>query len=722
MTNFKLVVTLAKDPDDIQTVRELFKEYAALSLQSGSWGTLFCPRPGKQKIQTPMSTGRRTVNMSAKFSVHTKHSLVFILVWLILSSLSAQPRLEEGKIPLTTSSPAAVEYFQGALRAWDEGIEGDVVLNFTKAIDADPAFVMARAYYSWFLDGPESLRMIAEAKRHFDRVSEGERLFTLAMEARAGNLQEEAMRILADLAVRFPRDGRIHYALAILLGQNGFDEKAISSGEKALACDPHIFATYNFLGYTHLRLGEIPEAIAWLKKYAELLPESANSVDSLGDAYRYAGNYQKAWDYYQKALALKPDFTGSLMHLGDVKHELGFFEEATPYYQAGLETLLPEREVSPSHFALADGYYRLRLAQNYLLSRQSDLADKETAVIINHRVSNDISGHCLAALLALQRGDTRKAEKSVALAEKIEREKNLTAKERNQIVNFLKAKISMAQGNLAAAERFSRAALNAFPKEGHAHTLSWIFPLGSAGQVCVEPVNLLADIMKVQGRTEEEKDFVEKSLGLIGHQPALRFRLAEIHAGQGYKEEAAAEYRKFLGLALEFRCVEADVVSAAEFLAEYDGYGTLAGEELVERIEHRSTAKFALIDCRPESEFREGHVPGAVNVSIDSFAFTDETVLKSRLKDIEKRLGRKLNLILIDEACGDEYMPRAKLAELAAALPADRDREIIFYCRKPECTRSPLAARWAKAMGYRKVWRYIGGWKDWTKRGRPQEK
>lgn len=29
MTNFKLVVTLAKDPDDIETVRELFKEYAA---------------------------------------------------------------------------------------------------------------------------------------------------------------------------------------------------------------------------------------------------------------------------------------------------------------------------------------------------------------------------------------------------------------------------------------------------------------------------------------------------------------------------------------------------------------------------------------------------------------------------------------------------------------------------------------------------------------------
>ncbi len=660
--------------------------------------------------------------MSEKCHAGAKWHFAFIPVCLILISFIAQPVLEEGKIPLTTSSPAALAYFHKALGAWDEGVEADVVLNLKKAIGADPAFVMARAYYSWFLDAPESLKMIAEAKKYFDRISEGERMFTLAMEARAGNFQEEAMRILADLADKFPRDGRIHYALAILLGQNGFDEKAISSGEKALACDLRIYAAYNLLGYTYLRSGKIPEAISWLKKYAELLPESANSVDSLGDAYRHAGRYQEAWECYQKALALKPDFTGSLMHLGDVKHELGLYEEATPYYQAGLETLLLESKVSPSHFALADGYYRLRLAQNYSLSRQLDLADKEIAAIINHKVSNDISGHCLAALLALQRGDARKAEKSVALAEKIEKEKNLIGKEKNQIVNFLKAKISLAQGNLAAAERFARAALNAFPKEGHAYALSRIFPLGSVGQVCVEPVNLLADIMKARGRSEEEMDFIEKSLGLIGHQPALRFRLAEIHAGQGHKQEAAYEYRKFLGFALEFRCVEADVVRAAGSLAEYDGYSTLTGEELLKRIEQRSTAEFTLIDCRPESEFQEGHIPGAVNVSIDSFTFTDETLLRKSLKDIERQLGRKLDLILIDEVSGDEYMPRAKLEEMVAALPADRDREVIFYCRKPECTRSRLAARWAKTLDYRKVRRFVGGWKEWTHKGFSQDK
>ena len=55
-------------------------------------------------------------------------------------------------------------------------------------------------------------------------------------------------------------------------------------------------------------------------------------------------------------------------------------------------------------------------------------------------------------------------------------------------------------------------------------------------------------------------------------------------------------------------------------------------------------------------------------------------------------------------------------------LPENRDDEVILYCRRPDCTRSPLAARWAIALGYRKVTRYEGGWEDWKKKGYPVEK
>jgi len=77
-----------------------------------------------------------------------------------------------------------------------------------------------------------------------------------------------------------------------------------------------------------------------------------------------------------------------------------------------------------------------------------------------------------------------------------------------------------------------------------------------------------------------------------------------------------------------------------------------------------------------------------------------------------EQAGRKIDFILIDGASEEEYMPKSKLEELERALPEDRNAEIIFYCRKPECTRSPRAARWAEALGYKNVWRYVGGWKE----------
>jgi rhodanese-related sulfurtransferase len=33
-----------------------------------------------------------------------------------------------------------------------------------------------------------------------------------------------------------------------------------------------------------------------------------------------------------------------------------------------------------------------------------------------------------------------------------------------------------------------------------------------------------------------------------------------------------------------------------------------------------------------------------------------------------------------------------------------------------------MAARWAIALGYRNVYRYPGGWQDWTEKAYPVEK
>lgn len=61
---------------------------------------------------------------------------------------------------------------------------------------------------------------------------------------------------------------------------------------------------FNSLGYYLLQNGKVNDAIAILKFNAEEYPESANTYDSLGEAYLADGNIEKAKKNYQKSLEL----------------------------------------------------------------------------------------------------------------------------------------------------------------------------------------------------------------------------------------------------------------------------------------------------------------------------------------------------------------------------------------------------------------------------------
>ncbi|MCK0070215.1 beta-lactamase family protein [Kordiimonas laminariae] len=63
----------------------------------------------------------------------------------------------------------------------------------------------------------------------------------------------------------------------------------------------------NRLGYRFLRGKHLESAIAVFRWNTELYPNSANTFDSLGEAYRTAGQQEKAIESYQKALALAPE-------------------------------------------------------------------------------------------------------------------------------------------------------------------------------------------------------------------------------------------------------------------------------------------------------------------------------------------------------------------------------------------------------------------------------
>jgi len=171
-----------------------------------------------------------------------------------------------------------------------------------------------------------------------------------------------------------------------------------------------------------------------------------------------------------------------------------------------------------------------------------------------------------------------------------------------------------------------------------------------------------------------------------------------------------------LSVVLTF-CFLAVLSGFSVYSQEVKEYKIITGEELLKKIE--KDGDIVIIDCRPPEEYKEGHIPGAKNVSIDSYTFRTDTKIKAEMERILKQVNKEIDFILIDGESEEEYMPKTKMKELVGYLPEDRNKEIIFYCRKPTCTRSPMAARWAAALGYRNVYRYRGSWEDWTKNNYP---
>ena len=75
----------------------------------------------------------------------------------------------------------------------------------------------------------------------------------------------------------------------------------------------------NNMGYALLRLKKIDDAIEVFKQNTEDYPNSANTWDSLAEAYMTKGEKDSAIKYYEKSLELNPQNTNAVEHLKKLK-------------------------------------------------------------------------------------------------------------------------------------------------------------------------------------------------------------------------------------------------------------------------------------------------------------------------------------------------------------------------------------------------------------------
>ncbi len=105
--------------------------------------------------------------------------------------------------------------------------------------------------------------------------------------------------------------------------------------------------------------------------------------------------------------------------------------------------------------------------------------------------------------------------------------------------------------------------------------------------------------------------------------------------------------------------------------------GTIKRSELKSKIDRGDD--FQLVEALPEENFREQHLPGAIN------------------------------------------LPPADAKKKAAHVLPDKDADIVVYCAHSECDASDKVADELAAQGYRRVRRYVEGKQDWVEAGLPTE-
>ncbi|MGO8968981.1 MAG: tetratricopeptide repeat protein [Myxococcaceae bacterium] len=233
------------------------------------------------------------------------------------------------KIPVTTVSEEARQFYLQGRDANEKLRATDAYLLFEKAVAKDAAFALG--YLGLANSAPTNKTFFAALSRAValsDKVTEGERLMILGLNAGATGDVDGQRRMYEELVAKYPADER---ALT-LLGNYYFGLQdypaAIRYLTQATEIAPNFTTPYNQLGYAFRFEGKYPEAEKTFKKYIELLPGDPNPYDSYGELLMKMGRFDESVVSYRKALEIDPHFIASFIGIANDQMFQGNGDEA----------------------------------------------------------------------------------------------------------------------------------------------------------------------------------------------------------------------------------------------------------------------------------------------------------------------------------------------------------------------------------------------------------
>lgn len=229
-------------------------------------------------------------------------------------STAVSAESNSGTIPITSRSVEAVVLFVRG-RTLNENLQPhEAYALFHQAVALDPTFAMGE--YGLASTAPTA----KQVRQHLDsalalspNASQGEQLLIHAMRSR---LDADPVAVTHDaesLVRHYPRDERAHWVLGNAYGAQQSYIAAIAQYQQAISISPQYSLAYNSLGYAYRSAGNDVAAEHAFLQYIALVPNDPNPYDSYAELLMKLGRFDESITQYRNALSIDPHFSGSFV-------------------------------------------------------------------------------------------------------------------------------------------------------------------------------------------------------------------------------------------------------------------------------------------------------------------------------------------------------------------------------------------------------------------------
>jgi Flp pilus assembly protein TadD len=139
----------------------------------------------------------------------------------------------------------------------------------------------------------------------------------------------QAVKVLQDAQVKFPRDQSISFELGAVLDKQKRFADAEAEFKQVLAREPENAAALNYLGYMLAERGDrLEESIGYITRALQLDPENGSYLDSLGWAYFKADELDLAEPNLKRAADQLTTNSVVQDHYGDLLFKRARYDQA----------------------------------------------------------------------------------------------------------------------------------------------------------------------------------------------------------------------------------------------------------------------------------------------------------------------------------------------------------------------------------------------------------